>query len=238
MAKEPRPWTVLPHEPIRKVEENLWTVEGALPRGPLRRRMAIVKRTDGRLVFHNGMPLQEPAMAELERWGEPAFLLVPNGWHRLDVHAFRVRYPKLAVLCPAEVDPRVRQAVPVNGHYDVFPPDPTIRLERLDGSKIGEAVVVVTSGRPARVSLIFADTLMNNPRPPGLSGLILSLLNSTGGPKVTGIAKMAAVSDRTALRRHLERLAELPGLARLSFSHGTDLESGAAEALRAAAAAL
>lgn len=37
MAKAFTTWTVLPHDPIRELSENLWTCEGAIPRMALRR---------------------------------------------------------------------------------------------------------------------------------------------------------------------------------------------------------
>ena len=79
MAHAPRPWTVLPHRPLEQHEDNLWSVDGSLPFGHMRRRMAIVRLGDGRLVFHNAIPLADDAMRALEAWGDPAILIVPNG---------------------------------------------------------------------------------------------------------------------------------------------------------------
>lgn len=47
-------WTVLPHEPLEKHSDNLWSVSGKMPGGN-QRRMTIVKRADGGLIFHNPM---------------------------------------------------------------------------------------------------------------------------------------------------------------------------------------
>ena len=41
-----RPWTVLPHRPLEKLQSNLWSVEADLPRGPLKRRMGIARLGD------------------------------------------------------------------------------------------------------------------------------------------------------------------------------------------------
>src|SRR6266567_4702633 len=110
MAK-PRPWTVLPHEPLEKLEDNLWTVAGRLPHGGMNRRMSVVRLAGGRLVLHNAAPLAEPAMRELEAFGAPTVLVVPNGFHRLDVHAWKERYPRLCVVCPPESRLRVSKVV-------------------------------------------------------------------------------------------------------------------------------
>jgi hypothetical protein len=236
MASAPRPWTVLPYDPIEKLEDNLWAVNGTLPRGSMRRRMAIVKRADGKLVFHNAIPLKDEDMKAVEAWGEPGYLVVSNGFHRLDIHAFAKRYPKMKVLCPAPHEARVREMVEVNGHFDALPPDPAVEAQVLEGSKIGEATLVVRSG--PRTSLLFGDTLMNIPNGPGFGIFVMKLLGSVGDLRVTRIGRMLTVGDANALRRHLERLAELPGLSRIVLTHGDDVTSDAAAALRKAAARL
>src|SRR5438128_125225 len=96
----PRPWTVLPHGPLEKLEPNLWAVAGSIPMpaGDFPRRMCIARLGDGRLLLLNGVPLVEEAMREVEAFGRPAFLLVPNGYHRPDIAAYKQRYPQLRVL--------------------------------------------------------------------------------------------------------------------------------------------
>src|SRR5689334_4092764 len=210
----PRPWTVLPHDPIQKLEENLWTVAGRLPRGPMNRRMSVVRLADGGLLFHNAIPLEERAMAEVEAFGRPAILVVPNGFHRLDLHAFRARYPALRVLCPAPARARVAAVTPVDGGWEALPRDPGVEAVPLDGSRWGEAALVVRSAG-ARASVLFGDTVMNIPHRPGVGGLVLRLVGSSGGAKVTRIARLLTVRDAGALAAALERLAATPGLARL-----------------------
>ena len=96
----PRPWTALDHGQIETLNEEVWTVDGARPRGPIRRRMPLVRLRDGSLLVHNAIALSEGQMADLERWGEPAHLVVPSGLHRLDAHAWKARYPRSRVWCP------------------------------------------------------------------------------------------------------------------------------------------
>lgn len=195
--------------------------------------MSVVRLGDGRLVFLNAIPLAEDAMAELERWGEPAILVVPNRLHRLDLHAWKARYPRCAVLCPRPAAPHVARVVPVDGDLAALPPDPALRAEPLDGTRSAEPVLVVRSG--PRTSLLFGDAVMNLPHLPGLGGALLRLIGSTGGARVTLPARLVMVADRRALAAHLARLAELPGLARLVPSHGGIVEADAPGVLRAVA---
>ena len=234
----PRPWTVLPHAPLEKLEENLWAVSGTLPHGRLNRRMAVVRLGDGRLVFHNAVPLRPPAMAVLEAWGVPAFLVAPNRFHRLDIHAWKVRYPDLRLLCPAPARQYVARVAGVDGALSALPVDPALEALPLEGSRSGEAALLVRSGPDRRATLVFGDAVMNIPHRPGREGLLLRLLGSSGGPRVTLITRLFTVSDRRALAGHLERLAGTPHLVRLLPSHGDDVTADAAGALRGVARAL
>src|SRR5882724_1249737 len=105
-------WTVLPHKPIVKLEENLWFVEGQL--GNIRRVMVTVRLKDGRLVIWNAIALDEPEMKELEAWGTPAFLIVPNAFHRVDARIWKQRYPKVTVIAPPAAKDKVAKIVAVD----------------------------------------------------------------------------------------------------------------------------
>ena len=227
----PRPWTVLPHDPWERLTDNVWTVSGALPDMALRRRMTAVKLSDGRVVIHGAACLEEPAMKELEAWGEPSVMVVPNGFHRLDAHAWKVRYPTIQVLCPADADAAVRKVVAVDGHYDAFPRDAKVTLTPLAGMsrRVPEGVLsaVAPDGRAAHV---FNDALFNHPHVPGFTGWVIKTMGSTGGPRITGLMSVVGVSDRKALNEHYRQLASTPGLAFALPGHG-DVISGDVKAV-------
>jgi hypothetical protein len=82
MAKVFQTWTTLEHEPIQKHGDNLWSVSGRMPNPSIRRRMTVAKLANGGLVIHNAIALDDASMKELEAFGEPAYLVVPNGFYR------------------------------------------------------------------------------------------------------------------------------------------------------------
>jgi hypothetical protein len=225
----PRPWTVLSNGPLESLEPNLRVVEGRLPRGHIPRRMTVARLRDGGLVFHNAVPLAEPEMQALESWGTPAILFVPTAWHRLDIHAFKQRYPTMKVLCPSSARDQVAKVLAVDGSIEDFPADPDVQLIALRGTQSREGVLLVKSG--GRTSLCFGDMLMNLVALPGLDGLVFRLIGSIGGPRVTPLAQWLLVKDKAALRAHLEELAALPGLARLIPTHGAIVDQDAAGVL-------
>lgn len=172
-------------------------------------------------------------MAEVEAWGKPAFLIVPSGYHRLDIHAFKARYPGMKLLAPAAIAARVGQVAAVDGDLALVPADDAVRVEALEGTKIGEPVLIVRTGE--RHSVMLGDAMMNLAHGKGGEGFVFKLLGTTGGPKVPPIAKLFLMSDRARFRAGLERIAALPGLARVMPSHGEGVD---AETLKKVAATL
>lgn len=233
----PRPWTVLPHRPIEKLQENLWTVEADLPQGPLKRRMGIARLGGGQLVFLNAIALDEASMKEIESWGEPSFAIAPNGFHRIDLGAYRVRYPKLRVLAAPGARKRVGEITAVDGWLELLPRDPGLVIEDVAGTKMGD--VVCAARAASRASLCFpGDLLMNAPPARGVPGLVLLLLGFIGDLRVPWLIRLIGVKDRRALKEHLSRLADTPGLQHVVTCHGPVISVDPSGALRRAAQAL
>ncbi len=192
----------------------------------------MVRLADGRLLIHSAIALQAAEMAELEAWGEPAFLVVPNGWHRLDARVFLDRYPGLQVFCPAGSTKHVAKVVPVTGSYDDFEDLAEARLFHLDGVKQGEGALQVRSADGT--TLVLNDVVFNQPHLPGFGGLVMRMMGSTGACMVTPMGRLFA-KDRGALRAHLERLSAIEDLRRVIVSHGELLDENAGLMLRGAA---
>jgi hypothetical protein len=214
MPKANPTWTVLPHRALEKLEPNLWRVEGDLPRGGTR-VMTLVKLASGGLLVHNAIALEAELMTEIEAFGTPEILVVPNGFHRLDAKVFKDRYPKARVLCPAGARKKVAQVIAVDGTFDDGPSDPGVRLFHLDGAKQHEGVVEVKS--PAGTTLVFNDFINNLPRLGGVMGFMLA---PTGQPSVPRIFRWFFVKDKTKLTAMVEQLAAKPDLVRVIVSHG------------------
>lgn len=237
MAKVHDSWRVLPHQAIEELAENLWRVQGSLEGMALRRVMTIARLADGRLIVHNAIALDEPSMDRIDAWGAPAYLIVPNGYHRLDAPAFKQRYPKVQVLCPRGARKKVAAVVPVDGTYEDLPADDTVRLETLSGIGGGEGAMIVRSKDGATV--VLNDVLFNMPHGKGLTGLMFRhVTQSTGGPRISRIVRWFLMKDRAGLRSSLERLAQTPDLRRIVVSHHRTITDDPAGTLRRVAATL
>jgi hypothetical protein len=219
-------WTVLPHRSMEKLAPNLWSVEGTMPGGSLR-RMTVARLRDGRLVVHNAIALDRERMAELDAFGEVAAILVPNGWHRQDARIWKDRYPKAKVYCPTKTTRKVAQVVAVDGSYETAPQDDTVEITHLRGVREAEGFVRVQA--PAGNTVIFNDVILNMPKTGGPIGFMIA---PTGRPSIPRMMRWMTVKDRRALGAHLSELAGDTSLERIVVGHGNTIEAAAGETLR------
>lgn len=228
MARKPRPWIVLPHDPFLKHDDAVWSVTAPIPGLAIKRRMVIARLASGDLVFYNAVPLADDALAELRAWGRLAYVVIPNQFHKIDAHAFRERLG-VRLLCDPSVAAAVRKVVDVDGATSDLPADPNVRLARIHGAKQGETALVARGA--SGTSVAFADAFMNVPAG---SGFFSALLGVSGRPKCPPTFRFAFVTDRDAVARDLRDLADIPDLTRLIPSHGDIIERDPADTLRAA----
>jgi hypothetical protein len=225
-------WTVLPHKPIVKLEENLWHVEGRLDN--IRRVMVIVRLKDRRLVIWNAIALDELEMKELEAWGTPAFLIVPNAFHRMDCRIWKQRYPNLTVLAPPAAKDKVAKIVAVDRTDGDFGDD-SVKFGAAQGTSGRDAVLEVKSAGGS--TLVVNDVIMNMPHKPGFGGFMFRMMGFSGDkPKLAPLVSMFLVKDKQGLKSWFEAEALKPH-KRIIISHG-DIIDAPAQVLRDVAANL
>jgi hypothetical protein len=211
-------WRVLPHRPLAQLSERVWRLEGDLEDIPMKRVMTIARRGDGGLVVHNAIAADDPTMAAIAKLGEIRAILVPNGFHRLDAKIFHDRFPSAQVICPAGARAKIEQVVPVTATYDAVASDGVVELSPLDGTKAREGAMIVRDADGTTV--VLNDIVFNMPHAPGVQGFVLkNIMGSSGGIKITRIARLFLIADKAAARAHLARLAALPNLRRVIVSH-------------------
>jgi hypothetical protein len=234
MPKPPRPWIVTRHDALEQLDDNLWVVNGDIPGFPpgtgFHRRMSIVRLSDGRLLFHNAIPVDEPTLAAIRGLGTPSLLLVPHHLHGMDAHAFREKLGLRIYTARRSLD-QVKARFSVDGATEDLPADSALAIQELPCSRFGESAVLVKSG--PRVSVVLCDLITNVRHGAGLGGLIFRLTGFTGpAPKLPFIVRVRAFPDKKAWKRDVLRLAEIPGLARVIPSHGPVIDEDAAGELR------
>lgn len=213
-------WEVHAHGDLEQLADNLYTVTGELPM-PLAtttRRMTIARLKGGRLAIYSAIALDEARMAQLERLGRPAFLIVPSALHRVDAGPWKARYPELVVIAPAGARAKVREVVPVDATLRDLD-DPRVRVDVVHGTGERELAMVVDR------TLVVNDLIFNLPRMKGLAGLGLKLLGfKPGEPSMPRLIRRRLVADAGKLKAQLRAWAGL-GLERILPAHGAVIDN-------------
>ena len=238
MPKPFKTWTVLPHGPLREVDDGILTVVGDIPMplGQLPRRMTVVRLSDGKLVIYSAIALNEAEMTSLEGYGTPGFLIVPNALHRLDARIWKARYPAMKVIAPAGAAKAVSEIVPVDATAFEFN-DRSVAFVDVAGTKARDSALVIQ--REGGATLVVNDIVGNIRDARGASGFILKIMKFAGSkPHIPRPVRARLVDDRKALRDQLVGWAALPNLRRILVSHGDIIDGDPAAALRTLAASL
>lgn len=239
MAKLHDDWTVFPHGPVERIDDGILSVEGEIhmPLGRFPRRMTVVALSGGRTVVFSPVCLGERAMRDIESLGTPTFMVVPNGFHRLDARPWKRRYPAIKAVCPPGARKRVEEAVPVDATTDVLA-DPDVDFVIAEGTREGEGAMVVR--REAGTTLVINDLISNVRHPKGIGANIMARLFGFGvkHPRMAREVKWLLVRDKPALAAQLRGWADDESLRRIIVSHGDIIDRAPGEVLRAVAASL
>ena len=196
--------------------------------------MTVVALDKNRTAIFSPIPLEEPAMTEIEALGAPAYLIVPNRAHRLDIRPFAARYPSAKVLAPKGGKAKVEEAVPV----DTTSPKLGDRAEVIHVAGMDEVELAMLVRHEGGTSLIVNDVIGNVAHPQGLGARIMARLTGFGPrPSLPRIEKHLFLKDKAAFADQLEAWAATPGLRRIIPSHG-DIIDQPATVLRRLAASL
>jgi len=227
-------WTVLPHGPLRQIDEGLLTVVGQIPMplGNFPRRMTVIGLSEERTLLFSPISLEEAEMDRIEQLGKPAFLVIPSGAHRLDARPFKARYPKARVVAPSGARAAVEEAVKVDLVTGRFG-DPAAELVNIAGTGNAEAALAVH--RPAGMSLIVNDIIAHVTHPKGMGARIMAKLFGFGSnvPAVPRPIRQKLVSNPLELAAQFDEWAEMGGrLRRIVPSHGEIIENQPPAVLR------
>ena len=239
MPKFHTEWMVLPHGPVERIDDGILSVEGEIhmPLGRFPRRMTVVALSGSRAAVFSPVALNERAMRDIESLGTPAFLIVPNGFHRLDSRIWKQRYPEMKVICPPGARERVEEAVAIDATTDILA-DADVDFVMAEGTRAAESALVVR--RPAGTTLVINDLISNVRHPKGLGANIMARLFGFGvrHPQMAREVKWLLVKDKPALAAQLRSWAEIADLRRIIVSHGDILEESPEDTLRAVALTL
>jgi hypothetical protein len=238
MPKSFEQWKVLPHGKLTQVDEGILTVTGDLrmPLADIPRRMTVIRLADRRLVIFSAISLDEDQMHELEAYGRPSFLVVPNDHHRLDAKAWKERFPSLQVVAPEGARKKVEEVVPVDS-TDPRWDDANVQFVAVPGTRGRESALLVRT--PNGTTLVLNDVVGNMPGESGFGGWFLRKMGFAGDePHIPRPVKLLMVDDQAALRQQLLQWSEIDSLRCILVSHGLPIEQHPRQTLRDLAASL
>jgi hypothetical protein len=238
MTKSFEEWKVLPHGKLTQVDENILTVTGDLhmPLADIPRRMTVIRLADQRLVIFSAISLDEEQMHELEAYGKPSFLVVPNDHHRLDAKAWKERFPSLQVVAPEGARKKVEEVIRVDSTAPQWE-DTNVQFVTVPGTRARESALLVRTRNGT--TLVLNDVVGNMPGESGFGGWFLRKMGFAGNePHIPRPVKLLMVDDQAALRQQLLQWSEIDSLRCILVSHGLPIEHHPRETLRDLAASL
>ena len=202
-----------------------------MPLGNFPRRMTVIAFGKKRTAIFSPIPLREEAMARIEALGEPAYLIVPNGGHRLDLRPFHARYPEAKIVTAPGSKKLVEAAAkPVQTRAAL---GDAVQIITLAGCDEGEMALLVRQGR--EVTLLTNDVIGHVVHPEGIGAWIMSRLMGFGPrPRITRPARWFFIKDKAALAVQFREWSAMPGLKRIIPSHGDIIDRPAALLVRLA----
>jgi hypothetical protein len=212
---------LLPHGPWQKLADQLWLLQGTLPRGSMPRTMVVYRKSNGGLIVHSGVVIDDEALSEMLSWGRIDTLIVPNPWHRLDAAAYREKFPNIQIVAPRAAMAKVAEKVAVDGAAEDLLIGTGFEPWNIEGIKATELCYRVDLGKGH--GLVFTDALMNLSHLKGLEGWILRLVGSTGFFGMTAIGRLILLKERKAFKQWLLTESQSPGLRLVAVAHGAPI---------------
>jgi hypothetical protein len=217
---------------LRPLAPDLWVVDRAqtfygLPVGT---RMTVIRLSNGRLLLHSPVALDEPLREQLDALGPVSFVVAPNRVHHLYAGDVKRVYPDARLWVAPGLE-RKR---------------PDLAFEAILGDEApaewrGEVDQAFFRGRPyenevaffhrASRTLLLCDLAFNfGPSSPAPTRLLMKLLRSYGRLAPSKLDPFL-IRDRRAAQESLRRILAWD-FDRIVVAHGDVLESGGHETLR------
>jgi hypothetical protein len=183
-------------------------------------------------VIFSAIALAGLDMAELEAFGQPAYLVVPSLRHRLDAPAYVQRYPHMTVVAPTLGIEKIREVVRVDTSTPDFG-DPSIRYVQITG----DSALEVDSDDG--LTIIVNDLVGDIHGETGVGGWLLRVMGFAGDEaQVPGPVKLTLGKHKAEVAQQFRRWAEREDLRRIMVSHGDTIDRDPRGVLRTLAASL
>ena len=93
---------------------ELWTLDADWQETAFRRRMTVIKTSDGGLVIHSAIDLPEHQWKELESFGPVEAIVIPNFFHDSEAPIYAKRFPGAEVFAPESILEKTKSRCPTS----------------------------------------------------------------------------------------------------------------------------
>lgn len=241
MSDDDRP-TYPPLNTLKLVADNVWIVDGPAIRFgmpglkmPFPTRMTVI-RAGGELFIHSPTALTPSLKAEIERAGQPRWIVGPNRIHYWWIPDWRAAFPGARVYLAPKIREQSRGRIDFEAaaldHVSGYPWDEEIATLPIEGSYMTE---VVFFHRPSR-TLVLTDLIENfEPRKLGWFTRLLTRLGGAQDPDgaMPRDIRLTYAKNKSALKAAVETMISW-NPERVILAHGRWYEKDGAGELRRA----
>ena len=219
---------------LEKLADGLWVEARPFRAGPfleIGTRMSVVRLSDGGLLLHSLVEIDDETRDALERIGSVRCLVAGNLLHHLYLASAAKAFPQAELWGPPGLEGKRKDLRFEGALGDAAPPAWRADLEQLAVRGIPRMSEVVFLHRASR-TLLVTDLCFNVRHSDSLGTRLFMRANGAYGRFGPTRMLRALVRDRPALRASLERILAWD-FDRVVVTHGEVLEGGGKDALRA-----
>jgi hypothetical protein len=222
---------------LRRLEENLLTITATSAHGTGDvARMTVVRLPDSRLVLFGAVSLEPKEEQALERFGTPAYLVVPSVSYCEAAKRVKNRFPDLAVVAPAGVQAKLGPDLRVDQTAIAFD-DSSVCLVTIPGTDNAEAALLIETA--SGITLIVDELFSNLDAQGAVHRWTLNIGGESARESLLPSPPFfKTANDRESLRAQLLAWSQIEGLNRIIVSRGAVLSDGAPHTLVEVAATL
>lgn len=151
-----------PYGDLMKIGNGLWCREGEWRKTPTKRRMTVMKLSDGSLAIHNAFQLKDEDYKKIEELGVVSSIIVPNVFHNSEAFVFKNRFPNAKVYAPKDMLEKVEGCVGVLPIELFASQNPEVACIAIQGLRLLKEIVFVH--KPSQ-TLVLTDLAFNLQKP-------------------------------------------------------------------------
>lgn len=193
-------------------------------------RMTVVRLSNGRLMVHSPIRIDDPLAKEIDALGDVACIVAPNRWHHLFFGGCAERYPKARTFAAPGLTEKIPNLRADEVLADTAPNVWADEFEQLvvqGAPKMSEVVLLHKSSR----TLIVSDLFFNIVHPANFMTKVLTTLVGTRGKLARSRVWSMVMEDNAAFQASVRKVLAWD-FDKLVMAHGDVVEKDAGEKAR------